>query len=308
MLIARVLRFASCVFPWLHLYYIRRGEHGVKKAIFCADQFILWSSITGATLLIIRCMNGACDEDEVEDTCNPRHDDHGMPTDTLVANLFMIALLPVIFKAHSSCWLLLSYCFTFSGIIAATVLASATADILLVFSCIFAFGIMIYDHERNMIAMFLLIQNQKASYDRLLAGERAKATAEIEKDELRNLIGSVAHDLKTPLHALMGELDGLQSEVDAVKQQVLGLTLLANPAVTTHASLITSRTTEAQKYIDSLRDIYQFMVMAINRAIEFRKTTAGLALLASNETFHLQKAVHWAVDRFASNPSGTSTG
>jgi CheY-like chemotaxis protein len=46
------------------------------------------------------------------------------------------------------------------------------------------------------------------------------------------------------------------------------------------------------------------MVMAINRAIEFRKTAAGLSLLASNETFHLSKAVEWAVDRFSSNPSG----
>jgi signal transduction histidine kinase/CheY-like chemotaxis protein len=152
--------------------------------------------------------------------------------------------------------------------------------------------------------MFLLIQNQQSYYDRLLAGERAKVTAEIEKDELRNLIGSVAHDLKTPLHALMGELDGLQAEVNLIKQQLIGLTLLQSPAVTTHTNMITARSAEAQNYIDSLRDIYQFMVMAINRAIEFRKTAAGLALLASNETFHLSKAVEWAVDRFSSNPSG----
>jgi signal transduction histidine kinase/ActR/RegA family two-component response regulator len=193
---------------------------------------------------------------------------------------------------------------TFTGLIVGLIFANATDDILLIVVCNIGFGLMIYDHEKNMITMFLLIQNQQSYYDRLLAGERAKATAEIEKDELRNLIGSVAHDLKTPLHALMGELDGLQAEVDAIKQQLIGLTLLQSPAVTTHTNMITARSAEAQKYIDSLRDIYQFMVMAINRAIEFRKTAAGLSLLASNETFHLSKAVEWAVDRFSSNPSG----
>jgi CheY-like chemotaxis protein len=304
MLTARIIRFTSCAFAWLHLYFIKQGETSAKKAIFCADQFILWSSITGVLLLLVRALNGACDEDQLEDTCNPRHDDNGLPTDTLIANLFMISVLPVMFKAHKFTLIVVSYSVTFFGLIAAVIISKASADVLLIFACFLSFGIMIYDHDRNMITMFLLIQNQQSYYDRLLAGERAKATAEIEKDELRNLIGSVAHDLKTPLHALMGELDGLQAEVNAIKQQLIGLTLLQSPAVTTHTNIITARSADAQNYIDSLRDIYQFMVMAINRAIEFRKTAAGLALLASNETFHLSKAVEWAVDRFSSNPSG----
>mmetsp|Transcript_6145 Transcript_6145/g.11732 ORF Transcript_6145/g.11732 Transcript_6145/m.11732 type:complete len:782 (-) Transcript_6145:209-2554(-) len=298
------VQFTSTVFSWLYLYFSMSAEPSPRKATFCADQFILWTSVAGALIIIIRCMNGACRDDQLGATCNPRHADNGVPADCLVANLLMIALLPVIFKAHKTSWVFLSYFVTLLGLIVAAIIADASSDISMIVVASFGFGIMIYEYERNMITMFLLIQSQHKFYDRVRAGESAKVSAEMEKDELRSIIGSVAHDLKTPLHALMGEIDGLQIEVDAVKQQLLGLTLLQDPVVTTHVDIISTRTTDALKCISSLRDIYQFMVMAINRAIEFRKTAAGLALLASRETFHLAKAVNWAVGRFSSNPSG----
>ena len=216
----------------------------------------------------------------------------------------MLVLLPVIFQAHKATMLMFSFCVTFVCLIASAIIANATADILLIFACVCAFAILIYNHERNMMSMFLVIQGQQIFYDQLLSVERSKLTAEIEKDELRALIGSVAHDLKTPLQAFMVEMDGLQTECEAVQKQLLGLTLLHLPAVTTHANIIAERTEEAQKYLLSLRDIYQFMVMAINRAIEFRKNAAGLALMPTNETFHLSKAIDWGVARFANNPSG----
>jgi CheY-like chemotaxis protein len=118
----------------------------------------------------------------------------------------------------------------------------------------------------------------------------------IEKDELRNLIGNVAHDLKTPIQALMVEVDGLQVEIDSIMHLF--------PADSPHYDSVSHLTNESQKYIDSLRDIYQFAMMAINRAIEFRKTAAGLALMPVDETFHLPHAIGWAVKRFADNPSG----
>ena len=95
-----------------------------------------------------------------------------------------------------------------------------------------------------------------------------------------------------------------QTEVDAVKQQIVSLTLLNSPSVNTHTTVISKRTAEAQKYITSLTDIYHFMMMALNRAIDFRKTTAGLPLMPSHETFQLPQAVEWGVACFADNPSG----
>ena len=83
----------------------------------------------------------------------------------------------------------------------------------------------------------------------------------------------------------------LQAEVDAVKKQIFSLVLLNSPSVTTHTNIISGRTAEAQKYIVSLTNIYQFMMMALNRAIDFRKTTAGLPLMPSHETFQLPQAV-----------------
>lgn len=214
LVLSRAIRFLFCAFGWIHLYFIRAegsaDDSSSKMTLHSADQLILWSSITGTMILLVRCSKGACGEDQNEDACNPRHEDHGLPTDTLMANLFLIVLLPVIFKAHRASILLLSYCVTFFGLIAASVVVQATADATLVVSCVIAFGMMIYDHERNMMTMFLVIQGQRTYYDRLLSLERIRTSAEIETVELRNLIGSIAHDLKTPLQAIMVELDGLQ--------------------------------------------------------------------------------------------------
>jgi signal transduction histidine kinase/CheY-like chemotaxis protein len=241
-------------------------------------------------------MHGACEEGVAEDVCNPRSDENGVPTDSLVANLFMIALLPIVFKAHTTNALVGSYLLTFIGVVASAIIANATSDVVMIFGCIFAFGIMMYDHKRNMLTMFLMLQDQQSYYDQLLAMERNRASAVIEKDELRNLIGNVAHDLKTPIQALMVEVDGLQVEIDSIMHLF--------PADSPHYDSVSHLTNESQKYIDSLRDIYQFAMMAINRAIEFRKTAAGLALMPVDETFHLPHAIGWAVKRFADNPSG----
>ena len=213
--LSRVLRFLSCAFGWAHLYFIKDKSSAddssrMKMALLSADQYILWSSMIGTLLLLVRCIEGACEEGQNEDSCNPRHEARGLPTDTLVANLFMIILLPVIFKAHRTSNLLVSYCVTFFGLIAAAIITKATADAVMIFACIFAFGMMIYDYERNMATLFLVIQGQQTYYDQLLSLERVRVSAEIEAVELRNLIGNIAHDLKTPLQAVMVELDGLQ--------------------------------------------------------------------------------------------------
>lgn len=297
--IARVLRFLVCAFAWLDVHFLGANTCASNvRAMWCGDQFILWNAVGGSLILCLRSYNGACEDGEIQTMCNPRHEDYGLPADTLLAHLLFIAFLPVIFKAHSSAYLLLSYCVTFTGIIAALVIAHATADIVLALGSLVSVGVMMLDHERNLVKMFLVLQGQQRYYNQLLCAERSRVTVESQKDEFRDLIGSVAHDLKTPLQAIAVELDGLQSEVNSVKQ------LLNSPPVTALALVVSGRIEEAEKYIVSLRDIYQFATMSINRAIEFRKTAAGVALMPNTETFHLPRALNWALAHFVENPSG----
>jgi hypothetical protein len=206
---------ALCL-AWVYLYFIKtkkykNDESSKQMALLLADLCILLGSMTGAVMLLVRCSNGACDDDQQDkDYCNPRHDDHGLPTDALVGNLFLLLIFPMILKAHKTSYVMASYCVTFCGYIVAAIIAKATADATLIFAGVLCVGTMLYDYERNMMTVFLVIRGQKVYYDQLLSVERDRASAEIETAELRNLIGSLAHDLKTPLQTIVVELDGLQ--------------------------------------------------------------------------------------------------
>ena len=219
LVLSRVLRFLSCAFGWAHLYFLKdkasADDSSKKMALLSADQFILWSSIMGTVVLLLRCIEGACEEGQNEDSCNPRHEEHGLPIDTLVGNLFIITLLPVLCKAHSTSILLMSYCVTFLGLIVASLFAANPPEGFFFHFCgILFFTMMVYDHERNMMTVFLVIQGQQTYYNELLSLERIRVSAEMETVELRNLIGNIAHDLKTPLQAVMVEMDGLQVGLD----------------------------------------------------------------------------------------------
>ena len=307
MLIGRGIRFMSCCFGWFHLYFLKqsnKNDSNKMKAVFCAGQFMLWIAISGCVMLLVRTWNGQCGENEFEDICNPRHDQRGVPLDTFGGNLLFIVILPLIFKAHRTSYICLSYCLTIAGLVAASITAKATNDNVTILALCIAFGTLIYDNKRNMMTMYIVLQGQWSYYDRMLKIERNKVNAEMESVELRKLIGSVAHDLKTPLQAIMVELDGLQSEVNGVRQHTVGLANMNSPAVSKHSNEITTHTDEVQKYIESLKDVYQFMMMTINRAIEYRKMASGIQLMSTKETFHLGSAVDWVVARFSNNPSG----
>ena len=307
-LIGRLIRVLSCCFGWLHLYFLNSvkavSPETNKWAVLCADQLIFWTSVSGSLIILVRVLNGSCGEDAPESVCNPRHEENGVPLDTLGGNLFMIIVLPLIFKAHQTKYLCLSYFIAFVGMVAAAVIAKATADTLTIIALCIAIGTLIYDNKRNMMTMFIVLQGQWSYYNSMLTIERNKANAEMESVELRKLIGSVAHDLKTPLQAIMVELDGLQSEVNVVRQQIIGLTDINSPPVSKHSNEISAHTDEVQKHIESLKDVYHFMMMTINRAIEYRKMASGIQLMSTKETFHLGKAVDWVVARFSNNPSG----
>ena len=307
-LVGGTIRVLSSGFGWLHLYFLNsdaaKSDISKRRAIMCADQYIFWSCVAGCFIIVYRTVQGACGENDPETICNPRHEERGVPLDSLGGSLLIIIILPLIFKAHQTKYLCLSYVIALTGMVTAAIIAKASSDTVLIFGLCFAFGTLVYDNKRNMMTMFIVLQGQWSYYDRMLKIERNKANAEMESVELRKLIGSVAHDLKTPLQAIMVELDGLQSEVNGVRQHTVGLANMNSPAVSKHSNEITTHTDEVQKYIESLKDVYQFMMMTINRAIEYRKMASGIQLMSTKETFHLGSAVDWVVARFSNNPAG----
>jgi signal transduction histidine kinase len=164
-------------------------------------------------------------------------------------------------------------------------------------------GALIYEKQRDWNCMFSSLQENRGYYNKMLDLEHTKAAVEMEKDHLRNLIGNVAHDLKTPLQAFMSELSGLRIDLDGIRQ-LLGSPAAQSDLPSAREDVMREKVGEMQQFLSSIEDIYQFMMMAINRAIDFRKATAGLKLLPSSETFELLPMVNWAVSKFGTNING----
>jgi CheY-like chemotaxis protein len=86
---------------------------------------------------------------------------------------------------------------------------------------------------------------------------------------LRSSTGNIAHDLKTPLQSIVSELGSMCADGDT-------------------ASLHTS--------VSSLQGVCSFMLMMINRSLDFVKVEAGVALVCSPSAVDVQEILLWAVN------------
>jgi signal transduction histidine kinase len=92
---------------------------------------------------------------------------------------------------------------------------------------------------------------------------------EMQSTELRFLIGNVAHDLKTPLQAFSYELEVLKK----------------SPAMSSSAS--------GKESLMLLESVCSFMLMTINRAIDYTKVTSGIKLKPSLATVDVKGVFEW---------------
>jgi K+-sensing histidine kinase KdpD len=64
--------------------------------------------------------------------------------------------------------------------------------------------------------MYLTLYDKKLYMKELYAQQHNKIAAELEKNQLQDMIGSISHDLKTPLQAFMSELSSVQTEMNII--------------------------------------------------------------------------------------------
>jgi signal transduction histidine kinase len=117
-----------------------------------------------------------------------------------------------------------------------------------------------------------------------IKNEEDKRLYERERVALTALIGNVAHDLKTPLHSFLMSLELLKTRL--IKDyDILPPTRSADKD--DEHPLLTLR---------SLNSACAFMKMAINRSLDFAKSSSNIALVPSMETFNIAAALSMPVD------------
>ena len=174
------------------VYFIFKQKERYSKFL---QNFIMFLSAFGMSLSVLyRATGGRCDDSlEINVwTCNPEHNSHALPQDMMIAAMIYPLIFPLILKSIN-----------FTTVVASwvSVIATITAAILVTNSYNSWTSLIIYFP----LSLFLIcdIQRQNLfSYfgyckQKWLLAENERLAEENRANELRHMIGNVAHDLKT---------------------------------------------------------------------------------------------------------------
>mmetsp|Transcript_19147 Transcript_19147/g.26363 ORF Transcript_19147/g.26363 Transcript_19147/m.26363 type:complete len:626 (-) Transcript_19147:447-2324(-) len=109
--------------------------------------------------------------------------------------------------------------------------------------------------------------------------QKDRELADLEGRHLRGLLGNAAHDLKTPLQALLMGAENIQECVGRIQAQ----------------EQCKMETEELLETCKTLRATMDFMSMTINRAIDFEKFHLDFELTPKLESLSLADTIEWPV-------------
>lgn len=181
--------------------------------------------------------------------------------------MYMIAvcILPVIVRNCRRSAMCASVIVEFGFLIATCARQNVTCPLYaaVVVACAFQI-IMMYDHSSYVWRTFVTLAKLEQSLKSKLEVESSQVVLEQTNAQARRMIANIAHDMKSPLHAFINELD----------------IVLASNETDLSESVVTS--------IHLLQNLCTFMTMTINRAIDYSKLlTAGMILVPRLERINV---------------------
>lgn len=214
-------------------------------------------------------------------------------------------------KSHSRwCpWLIYVISFT-TSIISATLVEKSTSTTYFSIVAVYLLGsIVLYDNEMTLRELYHHHITQEEQLLIKLKSQNDQEILLIKEQQLRLLFGNIVHDLKSPLQAFTMELGLLQDILTSSSSfSAAGLppslsTELPSTQPATTAVEPSSLTRkegnqiqfEAQKSIEMLQSICSFMLMTINRAVDYSKVSSGIHLVPSLKVVNLSKTISWVL-------------
>jgi signal transduction histidine kinase len=236
--------------------------------------------------------------------CNPVANSHSFPQDDVISMYGVPLFLQFLLRGTSLRGVLLSYGVAFAAVVYAMVAVEGYLQCYSILNLL-VFPIMSVELERWMRVAFvrhkLVVESRETAIaaaenetkqvilSALAAQTAAENAAKIldlnnkahlaarEQEMLRHIMGNVAHDMKTPLHSIFAELEGVRDAVgkacdDAAVPGADVSSILSGMKVTTDGTL------------DVVDSMAQFIVMSINRSQDYSKLTSNIALKPTLET------------------------
>lgn len=132
----RITRACICSLGFLYAFVEYKRRDAVKEiptAVFAttdtnfwpqfrlsylSDVYMITFAFVGGVILLTKTMRGHCDDGFKNAACNPKGDENGLPTGTLLTNIASLIIIPILYKAHDKLCVALSYLIAVSFVIA----------------------------------------------------------------------------------------------------------------------------------------------------------------------------------------------
>jgi signal transduction histidine kinase len=210
--------------------------------------------------------------------------DHHAHVDSIIPYVTVPMMFSVLVKCRHKgvlvlCVLIQTF---FLGAVVAIVEPTMT-NAIAVFVVFIAQSCVAFDCDTYSRRLYMMITQSHAFWQAKVEADNENVVKEMQSTELRFLIGNVAHDLKTPLQAFSYELEVLKK----------------SPAISSSAS--------GKESLMLLESVCSFMLMTINRAIDYTKVTSGIKLKPSLATVDVKGVFEWVKKCVAHTGGGGSS-
>lgn len=267
------------------IYLIKSKVRGDNES---SIDWIFYQKISRLLLLILinalfsfwllsRVLTGQCRDQDETWFCNPYHDNNNIPIESVIGVILVPVTAAMVLNV---CWYTKMLNWVSTVIVLSIATTQADIDFLefILITYIPTSFILIYVNERYFQSMFQMHQQLKHTL-----AENERLADETHANELRSMIGNVAHDLKTPL---MSFLSGIEL-INQVLQEFYKM--VADEEFTLEDVL--AHTDSIRDYTESMKDINSFMTMTVNRCIDFTKASKGFVLVPKPSTVHLKSTI-----------------
>ena len=289
--------------------FLKRHLH-IVQYVFLVSCIVSFSLRAVQKTLTGQCVNGTVHA-TLMDTwlCNPYADRGGIPFETVA----VLIVAPIIFAQSmreirleilSVCWLISSLALAYSSYL----IGNSRMYIIAIVSITFTFFSSIDVSHQNII-MFL-------AHRRLC--EALKANEDMAEEayvyEMRHMIANVAHDLKTVSYSLylvechiflllflfIQPLSSFMTGIDIITQVSSDILTAANSSmvvpqqqeVTMNGEILVDHLSTISYCVNNIRNTNAFMLMTINRCIDYTKASKGMKLVPKYETVDLHETLH----------------
>eukprot|EP01032_Pedospumella_encystans_P014000 gene14000-16096_t len=182
-----------------------------QMKIFLQCTIVLGETLLLGTWLLMRVAVGQCSDYYSFNNfrCNPSQDSGTLPIDSVVAIMLVPLATSIVFRGIPFPVQLFSWAMTVAFIVCSA--AFVRLDQSAVSLCIFVPTalFMLYEGERQNRMMFHLTDRMA-----FVLQENERLADETHANELRHMLGNVAHDLKTPLTAFITCMDMMGTTLD----------------------------------------------------------------------------------------------